>query len=107
MNTHLRTLAVASGFALVSAGAFAQSTYTAPSTTARTESAAQVERDYEAAKAACQKERSKTSRTECLRRAEDTHNKATGMTGTALGGAGGSASGTASGGGTNSAKQRS
>ena len=107
MNTHLRLLAVASSFAFMSAGAFAQSTNTGPSATPSTESAKQADRDYEGAKAACQKERSKTLRTECMRRAEDAHDKATGMTGTALGGMGGSASGTASGGGSNSAKQRS
>ena len=54
----------------------------------------QADRDFEAAKAACQTERSKTARSECLRRAEDTYNKATNATGTTpLSGAGGTGAG--------------
>jgi hypothetical protein len=115
MNAHLRQLFVASTFAVATVGVSAQTTAPkavqttpAPAQSAATPPATtQAQRDFEAAKAACQTERTKNALNECLRRAEDTYNKATGVPGAPLGGVGGSASGSPVGGGTNSAKQRS
>jgi len=111
MNTHLRQILVASTFAVASAGIFAQTTAPkavetkpAPTTQSPTSPPAttQAQRDFEAAKAACQKERTSNALNECLRRADDAYNKATGISGAPVGGANGQ-----SGSGTNSARQRS
>jgi len=79
----------------VAVGAFAaQPASPTPSPATTKTDQTQADRDFEAAKAACQTERSKTARSECLRRAEDTYNKATNATGTTpLSGAGGTGAG--------------
>jgi hypothetical protein len=94
MNMTIRQLVVASTVALATAAVSAQSTSTTTPTTRKAEPATQAERDFESAKAACQTQRSRTARFECLRHAEDTYNRATGTTMAPLSGAGGSASGT-------------
>jgi len=114
MNTYLRQLLVASAFAVATVGVSAQSTQSTPTTPAMTPKDAptaqapttqapttQAQRDYEAAKAACQTERSKKEQQECLRRADNAYDRATGVPGASVGG------GSPSGGGANSARQRS
>jgi hypothetical protein len=106
MNTHLRQLLVASTFAIATAGVSAQSTQSAPTTPAMTPKDApttqapttqppttQAQRDYEAAKAACQAERSKKEQQECLRRADNAYDRATGVRGAPVQGASPSGSG--------------
>jgi hypothetical protein len=110
MNTHLRQFLVASTFAMAAVGASAQTT--APKAVETTPAPAQspnappattqAQRDFEAAKAACQTERTRNALNECLRRADDAYSRATGVTGVPLGGMG-----VSGGGGSNSARQRS
>jgi hypothetical protein len=120
MNPQLRQLLVVSTFAMATAAGAqptsttSQSTATTPNSAAttpatapKTESMIQAEKDFEAAKTACQAERSKTARVDCLKRAQDAFYRANAVPGAPLGGVGGSASGAASGGGASSAKQRS
>jgi hypothetical protein len=94
MSTTLRQVIVATAVALAAAGASAQPASSTTAQTSRKAEPTQIERDFEAAKATCQTQRSKTARLECLRRAEDSYNRATGMTMVPLSGGRGSASGT-------------
>ena len=103
MNTHLRQLLVASTFAVATVGVSAQSTPTtpamtpkdAPTTQAPTIQApkTQAQRDFEAAKAVCQTERSKKEQQECLRRADNAYDRATGVPGAPVQGVSPSGSG--------------
>ena len=111
MNTHLRQLLVASTLAVAAVGVSAQTTApkaveTTPAPTTQSPNAppatTQAQRDFESAKAACQTERTKNALNECLRRAEDAFNKATGAPGAPVSG-GGAQSGSD----TKSARQRS
>jgi len=97
MDTHLRQLLVASTFAVATVGVSAQTT-PAPTTQSATPPPAttQAERDFEAAKAACQTERTKNALQECLRRAEDNYNRAAGVSGGPAGGTAASGGGTSS-----------
>ena len=109
MNTHLRQLLVASTLAVATVGVSAQTTApkavetrpAPPQSATAPPATTQAQRDFEAAKAACQTETTKNALNECLRRAEDAYNKATGAPGAPVSG------GTQSGSGTNSARQRS
>jgi len=103
MNTHLRQLLLASTFAATTVGVSAQTAPAttptpAPTTQAQTqtkpEPTTQAQRDYDAAKAACQTEHSRNARLECLRRADDAYNRGTG--GIPMVGNGVAASGTGS-----------
>ena len=94
MNAISRQLLFASALGIAALGANAQppSSTTPPSTAAKADQT-QADRDYETAKAACAKERSRTARGECLRRADDNYSRAAGKTGAPLSGAGGSGGG--------------
>ncbi len=91
MNTISRQLLVASALGIATLGAYAQPASTPPSSTATKADQTQADRDYAAAKAACAKERSRTFRGECLRRADDNYSRATGQTSSPLGGPGSTA----------------
>jgi hypothetical protein len=102
MSKNLRQLLIASTLGVATFVAYAQPT--TPSATSKADQT-QADRDYESAKAACQTQRSRTARLDCLRRAEDTYTRATGtLIGAPVSGAGGSGAGTQQG---NSMKARS
>lgn len=83
MNKTLRQFFVASAIGVASLGSHAQSPSVMPLTPASPETAqTQAERDYEAAKAACDAQRFRTAKIECLRNAEDDYR----ATGTSPGG---------------------
>jgi len=90
----LRQLLVAATVALAAAGASAQSTSSPTAQPPRKDALTQADRDFEAAKAACQAERSRTARLECVQHAQDSYSRATGTSMTPFSGMGGSASGT-------------
>jgi len=89
MNKTSRQLLLASALTAGSLGVGAQPLSVMPSTPTAPETQTQAQRDYEAAKAACQAQRSKSIKAECLRNAEDDYNHGTGGTASGIGAGGG------------------
>jgi len=90
-----RLLTVASAVAAGGLGVQAQPLPATPSTpTAPEMNQTQAERDYEAAKAACQAQRLRSATAECLRNAEDDYNRGLGGTPGGAGAGGGGGGGT-------------